>query len=713
MKNVFPTHRVVAATAMAFLVAASFSVHAATINWTNAASGGWNTAANWKPNSVPSTNDTAIITNAGVTVSLNGATTIGAIILGTNGAGTVTLSLAGWTLALDGPLTVNPNGSFTVDGGALIGNTNAVLHGTIGWSAASLGGILTLASGGTLNINAIGNGQISGCILTNLGTVNWSAGALLAGGGTAFYNYGLWNAQGENYISNDAGGAGTVFNNFGTFRKSAGISASQTLIATPVTFNNAGIVAAQQGNLLLQGGGSFTGGYITTNVNGLTVLSGGSFNLNGTVTGTNVSEDGGNLVGTNVINGALTWHDGYWNNTVVTVGSNSVLNISTAGYNHAMNGCILTNFGTVNWSASALLAGGGAFFYNYGLWNAQVDQSVADSGGAPGTVFNNFGTFRKSAGTGNTTFQVGVLFNQPSGVLDVQQGELALQGGGSFTGGYITTNVNGLTVLSGGSFNLNGTVTGTNVIEDGGDLIGTNVINSALTWQDGSWNNTVVTVSSNSVLNISTASHNHAMSGCILTNFGTVNWSAGALLAGGGAFFYNYALWNAQADLALLNYNGAPGTVFNNFGTFRKSAGSNAGQTQLGNPVTFNNTGIVDVQTGNLVLQGIGNFTAGYITTNSTGTTYFSSGSFNLNGTATGTNVIENAGNLVGTNVINGALNWQDGSWANTVVTVSSNSLLNINGTVNYAIGGCILTNFGTLSWRGGALLAGGGSDRK
>src|ERR1035437_10001833 len=123
MKIPFTTHRVVAATAMATLVLASFSVRAATINWTNAASSGWNTAANWNPNGVPGTNDTAIITNAGVTVSLNGATTIGGVILGTNGAGTVTLALAGWTLALNGPLTVNPSGSFTVDSGALVGNT--------------------------------------------------------------------------------------------------------------------------------------------------------------------------------------------------------------------------------------------------------------------------------------------------------------------------------------------------------------------------------------------------------------------------------------------------------------------------------------------------------------------------------------------------------------------------------------------------------------
>ena len=57
----------------------------------------------------------------------------------------------------------------------------------------------------------------------------------------------------------------------------------------------------------------------------------------------------------------------------------------------------------------------------------------------------------------------------------------------------------------------------------------------------------------------------------------------------------------------------------------------------------------MDVQKRNLtVLQGSGNFTGGYITTNQSGRPYFSSGNFNLNGTVTGTNLMENAGSLVG-----------------------------------------------------------------
>src|ERR1039457_6536070 len=694
------------------------AAQAATITWTNAAGGGWNTAANWNPNAVPGTNDTAIITNAGVTVLLNGATGVGGISLGSGSGGTVTLSLNNQTLTLYGPLTVNPSGSFAVDGSStLMGNTNAVLSGTIGWTGGTLGGTLTLAAGGTLNITAGNNHFIGGCIFTNSGTVNWSGGQLLAGGGAVFYNYGLWNAQDDQNFVNYSGAPGTVFNNYGTFRKSGGASefATATVFQSGVVFNQlAGVLDVQNGTnglqLVFQTGGNFTGGYITTNQFGLTVLSIGNFNLNGTVTGTNTWETG-DLVGTVVIKGALTWQGGSWDNTVATVPANSVLNI-TAGNNHYIGGCLFTNSGIVNWSGGQLLAGGGAVFYNYGLWNAQDDQTLSDYSGAPGTVFNNFGTFRKSGGINASQTLLGnpVTFNN-TGIVDVQTGNLTLQGIGNFTGGYITTNSTGTTYFYSGDFNLNGTATGTNVIESAGaNLVGTNVIKGALAWQGGYWDNTVVTVPASSVLNITTA-NNHFIGGCILTNFGIVNWSDGQLLAGGGAVFYNYGLWNAQNDQTLSDYSGSPNTTtFNNFGTFRKSAGINSSQTLIGNPVTFNNTGIVDVQQGNLWLQGDDSFTGGYITTNSTGTTYFSSGNFILNGTATGTNVIENAANLVGTVVIKGALTWQNGSWNNTVVTVPATSVLNITTANNHSIGGCILTNSGTVNWSGGQLLAGGGA---
>ena len=129
----------------------------------------------------------------------------------------------------------------------------------------------------------------------------------------------------------------------------------------------------------------------------MTVLGAGNFTVNGTVTGTNTWANGGTLVGTNVIDGGLTWAGGIWNNTVVTVTSNSVLNIMAAA-NHFIGGCLFTNLGTVNWSGGYLYAGGGAVLYNYGLWNAQDDQQMQNYYGGAGTVFNNYGTFRKSGG---------------------------------------------------------------------------------------------------------------------------------------------------------------------------------------------------------------------------------------------------------------------------------------------------------------------------
>ena len=60
------------------------------------------------------------------------------------------------------------------------------------------------------------------------------------------------------------------------------------------------------------------------------------------------------------------------------------------------------------------------------------------------------------------------MFNQLAGVLDVQSGtnglQLQLNSGGNFTGGYCTTNSGGVTLFNNGNFNLNGTVTSTNVL---------------------------------------------------------------------------------------------------------------------------------------------------------------------------------------------------------------------------------------------------------
>ena len=170
------------------------------------------------------------------------------------------------------------------------------------------------------------------------------------------------------------------------------------------------------------------------------------------MTGTNTWQNAGNLVGTNVINGGLTWVAGNWNGAAsVTIATNGTLIVAGGTGNNDMESTVVTNNGTVAWASGTIRGGSGTTIYNYGLWNAQSDQQFNNAYGGASTVFNNYGTFRKSGGasefTSYTLFAGGVLFNQLAGVIDVQNGsnglKLAFQGGGNFTGGYITTNPTG------------------------------------------------------------------------------------------------------------------------------------------------------------------------------------------------------------------------------------------------------------------------------
>src|ERR1017187_62937 len=604
---------------------------------------------------------------------------------GNSSGGSITANGTGTTILVSGSYNLNGTATGTnlvEDGGNLIG-TN-IVNGGLTWLSGAWTGALTVASNSVVNIARASNAHYLGnCIVSNYGTVNWRDDILYAGGSspaTVIYNYGLWNAEDDRALSTTFFGGNIVFDNFGTFRKSGGASGGYSQMQADVTFNNTGTVDVQQGNLRLEGGGNFSGGSITTNGAGTTIVVSGSYNLNGTATGTNLVEDGADLIGTTVINGGLTWFAGSWIGAV-TVASNSVVNIALASNDHYLGNCIVTNYGTVNWRDDILYAGGSSpatVIYNYGLWNAEDDRALSTTFFGGNIVFDNFGTFRKSGGAsgGFSQMQAGVTFNN-TGTVDVQQGNLRLEGGGNFTGGSITTNGAGTTILVDGSYNLNGTATGTNLVEYGADLIGTTVINGGLTWFAGSWIG-AVTVASNSVVNIALASNDHYLGNCIVTNYGTVNWRDDILYAGGSSpatVIYNYGLWNAEDDRALSTTFFGGNIVFDNFGTFRKSGGASGGYSQMQADVTFNNTGTVDVQQGNLRLEGGGNFSGGSITTNGAGTTILVSGSYNLNGTATGTNLVEDGADLIGTTVINGGLTWFAGSWIGEV-HVASNTVV-------------------------------------
>jgi hypothetical protein len=307
----------------------------------------------------------------------------------------------------------------------------------------------------------------------------------------------LWNAQDDQILDNNYGGAGTTFNNYGTFRKSGGVSSNETELLS-VTLNQiSGFLDVQTGNLVLAGTENFTGGYDTNT--GTTWLSSGNFTINGTVTSSNVVDNPGAMVGANVINGALTWQDGVWNNAVVTVATNSVLYINTntgSGSDvHYLGSVLFTNKGTVNWSQDRLYGGGGAAFYNYGLWNAQDDQILDNNYGGAGTLFDNFGTFRKTGSSGGSSQLLnGVTFTN-LGTLDSQIGNISLQGTYTLTNGTLNFGINGLTnygtISLAGAATLAGTVSA-NLINGYQPVLGNSFTNLYYSSFTGTFSNTIL-----------------------------------------------------------------------------------------------------------------------------------------------------------------------------------------------------------------------------
>ena len=286
------------------LVIAGISAHAATINWTNTANGNWNTAANWNPNTVPGAADTAIISLAGVTVFLNSDTTVGSIILGTNGPGTATLN----------------------------------------WSGGVLSGSMTIATNGILNIGFGGVlAEFNGFVLTNYGTVNWTNTDIhgVDGYNQQIYNYGGWNAQSDNAFLGAFNNGPALFENFGTFRKS-GTSGVTTLDAG-VQFINSGQVQVQSGALALSGGIN-NGGTFGTASGSIMDFSGCLFT--NTTTFTDVSSYlTGDTTFAGIFSGTLNW---LGNDLLLagslTVATNGVLNIVSGGVFAFFQGCVLTNY---------------------------------------------------------------------------------------------------------------------------------------------------------------------------------------------------------------------------------------------------------------------------------------------------------------------------------------------------------------------------------
>ena len=382
------------------------------------------------------------------------------------------LQLTGGTVSLGAGFQGGTITNFALAGSTLSG-TNT-LTGIMNWTAGGVGGPLTVASNGVLNLT--GNSTVFLYNpLTNAGTVNWTGTV-----GIYVYNNnanysgliqnlagGVWNIQSDQTMS--PGYNNPYFNNAGTVIKS--VTTGTTTFSIP--FYNTGMVTNLSGTLNFTAGGAIGGafyaaagkaidfssgnftsagaiisgpGTIQLNGGNLTLqndivpnlqLTDGTVNLGAGFQGgtiTNFTLAGATLSGTNTVSGILNWTAGVVAGPL-TVASNGVLNVG--GNSTVYLYSPLTNAGTVNWTGTV-----GIYVYNNGtsysgliqnlaggVWNIQSDQSI--NPGYSNPYFSNAGIVTKSVTAGTTTFAI-PFYN--TGTVTNLSGTLTFSGGGTIGG---------------------------------------------------------------------------------------------------------------------------------------------------------------------------------------------------------------------------------------------------------------------------------------
>ena len=275
------------------------------------------------------------------------------------------------------------------------------------------------------------------------------------------------------------------------------------------------------------------------------------------------------------------------------------------------------------------------------------------------STFNNSGTYTKS---GTATTNIDIAFNnEVTGTVNVNAGTLALSGGGAFSGalnvlsgaavnfggGTFTmaglapaggtgqlqissgavnaSGINGFSgelVLNGGALNVAGTFNTSRLAMTSGTLGGTGVltISGASSWTGGAMSGAGTTTFSGP---LALSGNNFRFITGRTVNFaGATTWdnapganNTGLIRTGSSATLNNTGTWldqNSASGTSISNGLGGVQSTFNNSGTYTKS-----GTATTNIDIAFNNTGLLNVQSGNLVfsaatgLQGTGTLRIG------------------------------------------------------------------------------------------------------
>ena len=370
-----------------------------TMNWTNTLSGDWSVASNWYPNLVPGSNESVLIVNQALTVTLNGDADLRDLTLGGNNngpelrvTGRITIAGAGtWeggTMSGPGATVVLPGASFTI-----ISVTTPSLNGRTLENAGKM-----LWMGGYLIMN-------DGVITNDAGAqfaVEGSGSFTIGGGAPRFDNAGTLVTATNNttsFLSVAFNNYGTVTIHGGTFSMNGGGEQAGNMPVpegTTVNFVGGAFTSSDHlsitgaGTLIVSGGTSTLGG--TVNVTGSNIFSGGSVDFTGNYTcvgdtvldisGGTVSFDGASVVAPNIVN--LNGSLGGAN--TVTVGS--VMNWT--GGNMSGSGRTIIPPG-VTLNIAGFTGYGGVFLFDRTLENAGTVVWGGGNLGLSGVITNDVG----------------------------------------------------------------------------------------------------------------------------------------------------------------------------------------------------------------------------------------------------------------------------------------------------------------------------------
>jgi hypothetical protein len=652
---------------------------------------------------------------AGATLSFaNGGTQMVTNGAALTGAGQYQVTSA--TLSIADGVTADAPSHFSLAGGAVVGpgTFNIPAGITTTWTSGSLAGPTTVAAGGILHATTANEKDLNGAALTNNGTVNWDTGVINAGNEAVVTNNGTWNVQGDLRLIHTYQNTPT-FNNeaTGVYRKTAG-SGSSTIEGQ--TFNNqGGTVEVQTGNLFLPGGSSTDGTWNAVNPGSvLDLTSGGTRTIGGTLTGSGagtVQFSSGTL--TVLATGAtfnftgplFQWTGGTINVEALgaTLTSTSILTLAQAN-EKVLDGVTLNTPSTVNWTAGRLNIGDEAVIDNSGTWNVQGDLTLTHTFGNTPTFDNAAtGVYRKTTGNADAIVQ-GLVFNNQGGTVEVQTGNLFLPGGTSTDGTYNAVSPGSLLDLtSGGTRDIGGTLTGSGagtVRFSTGDLdvlaTGATISfpGSLFQWTGGtiSGGGPGATLTNSDTLTLSTAT-DKVLDAVTLVNAGTVTMSTGRLNGGDEAMIVNNGTWSIEGDVSLIHtFGNAP--TFSNTGTFNKDLGASTNATQIDFIFDNGDTGVVNVNSGNLLLSRGGTDTGTFNAVAGT-TLQFAGGTHTLNAGATlpsdGLTQITFGATVIVTSVVSVA----NFGVLNGTLDITSTGILNVSGTFDLAVNGVLIVEIG------------------